>query len=342
MKMNMKKMLGMEKDNIAGLDVGSSSVKMVRLSKTDGNYAVKWAEAAEIGDGVITAIKDCLKSCDPKDRLAACSLSGPEVVVRDFRFPLLPKDEIASAVQFEAAQVSPFDIEQAEVDYKLMPRSNEHISGVLVAAKKSQIVNKCQTAKDAGLDCVLVGVDGLEILNCFTELEGNKPGSTTAILNVGYNYSNLIISGGDGLPFIRDINYAGKIITEKLAHEMNISIETLRVILGDNRKVESQQAFHNSLAAACMELTDAIFETIRYCTVNRKTEQIEKIYVCGGFSQTPGFIELLNDRLPASAVLWNPFDKIAWPVERESCRVIQKHGPSFAVAVGLAMRQFGI
>ncbi|HBG28254.1 MAG: hypothetical protein A2Y10_09695 [Planctomycetes bacterium GWF2_41_51] len=343
MKTNFKRMFGLVEENVAGLDIGSSAVKMVQLSRENDCYSARYAAVVPIDNSVesksvLNAISGCVKSSDQK--LAACSLSGPDVVVRDFRFPLLPQDEIESAIQFEAAQVSPFDIEQAEFDYQLMPQTNEHISGVLVAAKKNQIEHKCGLSKDAGLECVLMGVDGLEILNCFTELEGKKTDGTTAILNVGYHFSNLIISDDTNPPFIRDINYAGKIITDKIAQEMGVSAETMKFILAENRIVESQKAFNISLAKACEALIEAVLESTRYCSINSKNTNIKKIHLCGGFSQTSGFIELLNSKLSAKVVLWNPFEKIKLPQEQESRNVIEKNGPSLAVAAGLAMKQF--
>ncbi|OQA92843.1 MAG: Competence protein A [Elusimicrobia bacterium ADurb.Bin231] len=344
MKFNYKKMLGLN-GGITGLDIGSSAVKVVQLTKQDGCYWATYAAVEKIENSsdhgsVIDAIKKCIEPCEEK--LAACSVSGPEIVVRDFRFPLLPQDEIESAIRFEAAQVSPFDIEQAEFDYKLMPQTNEHISGFLVAAKKSKIERKLDIASEAGVECVLMGVDGLEILNCFTEVEGVRENEAIAILNIGYNFTNLIISDCDSTPFIRDINYAGKIIIDKIAKITGISSETLKIVIEENRINESKKEFNEYLSSACDELIESILESIRFFTINRKMSQIRTIYICGGFSKVSGIGEILNNRLPAQTLVWNPFEKINLPQEKEYQDVIHKYGSSLAPAAGLAMRQFYI
>jgi len=70
--------------------------------------------------------------------------------------------------------------------------------------------------------------------------------------------------------------------------------------------------------------------------------QIRTIYICGGFSKVSGIGEILNNRLPAQTLVWNPFEKINLPQEKEYQDVIHKYGSSLAPAAGLAMRQFYI
>ena len=84
-------------------------------------------------------------------------------------------------------------------------------------------------------------------------------------------------------------------------------------------------------------ITD-VTKTLRFYTTHKKSTVIEKVFVCGGFSLVPGFVELLDERLPSSAELWNPFDSIRCETESQCEDVITKNGPAMAIAAGLAMR----
>jgi type IV pilus assembly protein PilM len=93
------------------------------------SYTVEAAAIAEIATSddinqrkinTIRAIHECLKSTGTRRKLAVCGVSGPEVAVRDFEFPLLDAEEIPGAVRLEASQVCPFNIDDGAVDYQLI------------------------------------------------------------------------------------------------------------------------------------------------------------------------------------------------------------------------------
>ena len=93
-----------------------------------------------------------------------------------------------------------------------------------------------------------------------------------------------------------------------------------------------------SLAKACHKLIVDVTDTLRYYAAQEKSTAVEKIFVCGGFALVKGFVELLDNQLPAKAVLWNPFDKIRCDAGQNYRDILQKNGPAMAVAAGLAMR----
>ena len=346
--MDWKRLLNLEETQVLGLDIGSSAVKIVQLRKDDAGYVVTAAGIADIANGTETnqkhkeintvrAISECLQSTGVQMRPAVCGVCGPEVAVRYFKFPLLPAEEVQGAVLLEAAQVCPFNIDDSAVDYQLMPDGEDSVCGVLVAATNKLIERKRQLAKGACLDCVLMDVDGLALLNCFSECEKAEAGQTTAILNVGSSYTTLAIMGANALPFIRDIAYAGEAIVKEIATEKGVSMEAVKkTLLGPLGGPEVE--FGDSLEKACQKLIVDVTETLRYYTAQEKSAIVEKIFVCDGFALVRGFVELLDSRLPARTVLWNPFDKIRCDVGQNCRDILQKNGPAMAVAAGLAMR----
>jgi type IV pilus assembly protein PilM len=270
--------------------------------------------------------------------------------MRDFEFPLLSTEEIAGAVLLEASQVCPFNAAHSAVNYQLIPNADTHASGtsgddkakgILVAATNTLIATKIQLAKEARLKCVLMDVDGLALLNCFNGLangsEESRASQTTAILNVGGSYTTLAIMDDNGWPFIRDMTYAGDDIVKQIAAENDTSVETVKGILfGNSTSVDLEH--NDSLEKACRKLVADIAETLRYYSAQAKSSNVDKLFVCGGFALARGFVELLNTRLGAEVVLWNPLDKMSCDVNRQCRDIIAKTGPAMAVAAGLAMR----
>jgi type IV pilus assembly protein PilM len=350
MNLNWRRLLNLEETQVLGLDIGSSAVKIVQLRKDDIGYIVTAAGIVSIASGTETnqkqqeintvgAISECLQSSGVQTRLVVCGVCGPEVAVRYFKFPLMPPEEVHGAVLLEAAQVCPFSIDDSAVDYQLMPDGEDGICGVLVAATNRTIERKRRLAKDASLNCVLMDVDGLALLNCFGEYEKAGTNRTTAILNVGSSNTTLAIMGANALPFIRDIAYAGNTIIKEIAAEKGVSIEAVKKSLFGCENPEGPEIdLDDSLEKACQKLIVDVTETLRYYTAQEKSAIVEKIFVCDSFAQVKGFVKLLDSRLPARVVLWNPFDKIRCDTGQECRDILQKNGPAMAVAAGLAMR----
>jgi type IV pilus assembly protein PilM len=363
--LNLKRSINLRKDVILGLDIGSSAVKIVALQKSDVGYSATAMGIREIAAGegdptlqkdgkmgtqdddnrrrikTVRAIRECFEQTKIKTKMAVCGVSGPEVAVRDFEFPPLSAEDIEAAVQLEASQVCPFSAADSAVDYHLIPNGDDKTKGVLVAATNTLISNKVQLAKEARLNCILMDVDGLALLNCFNNLanghEKFETNQTIAILNVGGSLTTLAIMDNKGWPFIRDMTYAGNDILAQIAANNDTSVVTVKGILSGDSATD-ERGFRDGLEKASQKLIADVGETLRYYSAQSLSSNVEKLFVCGGFALVRGFVELLNSRLGVEAVLWNPFDKIKCNANRRFEDISAKAGPAMAVAAGLAMR----
>lgn len=334
---------------VFGLDIGSSSVNAIQLSKKGKKWVIKAAGRAGIAPSqeendqtnTVSAISQCLKSTGIRTRKAVCGISGPEVAVRDFQFPSLSREEIESAIHYEAAQVCPFNADDATVDFQLIDRSKDDVRGILVAATNELIKNKTELAKKASVDCVLMDVDGLALLNCLSESEDIAE-QTVAVLSVGYSYTTLAILGsrdGPALPFIRNVSYAGNDIVKAIATENDMSEDAVREMLfGGKNATEQPNAFEASFEKACDKLIVDVTDTLRYYTAQDKSSFVEKIFMCGGFAMIEGLVDLLDRHLPSKVVLWNPLEKLLCVANKSCEKILREDGPAMAVAAGLAMR----
>ena len=190
------------KKPVVGLDIGSTSVKMVSMSANGDGRHVTAATMSAIDSAqdenspsqksVIAAIEECLRSSRggiSRNSNFVFGLSGPKVKVSSFNFASLTLEEVANAVMLEAAQICPFDIRSSIVDYQLIetdksdsdgPRKKRKVypstTGVLAVAAKEVISEKQRLAEEGLLKCVLMDSDGLALLNCLGEYIGVKGG----------------------------------------------------------------------------------------------------------------------------------------------------------------------
>jgi len=351
---DLKHLLRIAPREVLGLDVGSSAVKIVQLRKKDNSFAVTAAGIVEIDraektaqdDGedanTVSAITQCLESTQIQTRFAVCGVCGPEVAVRYFNFPALPAAEVEGAVLLEASQVCPFNVDDGAVDYQLIPDGDGNMRGVFVAATNKLIEGKgrlVQSASLESLETVLMDVDGLALLNCLAQYQQGQGGRTAAVLNVGSAYTNLAIVGENGLPFVRDIAYAGDDIVNEISSETGSPTDAVRKTLaGADDSNQNKLQIDDGLARACQKLISDINKTLRYYTAQEKSAAVEQVFVSGGFALVKGFVEALDSRLGAKVLLWNPFDKMRCDAGNDCREMLQKTGPALAVAAGLAMR----
>jgi type IV pilus assembly protein PilM len=352
MNARWKRLLGFSHEDVLGLDIGSSSVRMVQLARDNDGYSVVAAAISDIeltgGDSaareanVVKAVQRCVSLARTRARWAVCSVSGPEVAVRHFKFPPMKTEELDSAVHLEASQVCPFNVDDGVVEYQIIPNGSaeEAVAGVLVAATNHVINKKASIVEKASLNCVLMDVDGLALLNCLAEnRKGAGQMASAAILDVGASCTTLSVMSENNLPFVRTVPYAGNDIVNQIAKDNNVSPDIVKKdIYGSTRPTIPPESLQPSLENACQKLVSDVAETLRYHSAQAKSLPVDQILVCGGFGMVRGFVDILNRHLPVRTILWNPFDTMKCSVGRQCLDVIQVNGPAMAVAAGLAMR----
>jgi Tfp pilus assembly PilM family ATPase len=197
-------------------------------------------------------------------------------------------------------------------------------------------------AKKARLDCGLMDVEGLALLNCFKETESPPDNHGTAILNIGARETTVAVEGNNGWPFVRSLNYAGDSIIKAIAAENDATPDAVKAAFAGEPK-DLPAAMRESFERACDRLVGDITKTVRYYGAQERSFDIHKMLVCGGFALFGDLVKLLGKQVPMEVVLWNPFEKMRLQVVRSHRGVLMKNilrrsGPAMAVAAGLAMR----
>ena len=340
---------GMLNHKLVGLDIGSSWVRYVHLEKSNGHFELvslgqSRIQSSEQGDSppdsvFIQAIRNCLKKSEMQNTLVVCGARGSDVAVRYFSLPSISAEEARPAIVLEASQVCPFGGESYIVDYQLIGQGQESLRGFLVATTRKLVNRQKKLIRAASLKPVLMDVDGLAVLNCFTRLNKNQQPATTAILNLGSSYTTLAILNEQGIPSVRDMNYAGSDIIEQIAEDNDLSEEVVEgYLFGDNSAGISPSEFSTSFARASHKLMQDVAETIRYSMAKGQSTVVDRILLCGGFALVDGFADLIGNYFAGEVVLWNPLSEIRILDESRYGETAKKYGSAFAVATGLAMR----
>jgi type IV pilus assembly protein PilM len=331
----------------AGLDIGSSSVKLVKGMWRNRKFTVTAACLFELPPtspsqqadeaSITQAVRQCLNTAALKTPYVVCAQSGPEVVTRPFRFPLIPPDALSKAVELEAQQMSPFDMDQSIVAFQTIRSSSDGHQGFWVVAMRDALERTLQRVHNAGGKVMLMDVEGLAAMNCLCRCIPQESNPCRALLHLGNRYITVMILGEDGIPFIRDLTYAGSHILASIRQQTALEEGAVRSALfgqAEAVKPDFSAALKNA-AARC--LTD-INDTLRYYVTQNPDCQIKKLYLSGGWAMSRPFTELLAGALAVETEVFHPFRFLPMQLPAAQEALLKTAGPAFTVAAGLAMR----
>ena len=197
--------------NLVGLDIGSSSIKVVELKdlgKGRGfhlvNASVQSLSPEAIVDGaimdsglVVEALQQCFSARNIKASDCAIALSGHSVIIKRISLPVMSEEELAESIQWEAEQYIPFDVEDVNIAYQILKGTNLAGDGnmdvLLVAAKKDKINDYTAVVGQAGKNAALVDVDVFALQNAFEMNYEIDSGQTCALANIGANVTNVAV-----------------------------------------------------------------------------------------------------------------------------------------------------
>lgn len=323
-----------------GLDIGTSSVKLIKLKFLKEGFELTDFNLEPISkpEDLSAAIKKITARLDLKK--VNLSVSGPAAVIRYLSFPRMQQEELRQALKFEASKHIPFSVDQVNLDAFILKQdaADNKMLVLLAAVKKELVAQRLKLMEDCLLEANTLDIDSLALVNAFnfnySGSDGLK-GKTVALLNIGAATTNLNIIE-DGLPLMsRDINLAGNNFTQKLMGVFGLGYaqaENLKV----NPPKEEAEKISQAVEAVATILAGEIRTSFDYYE-SQSAASVAKIFLSGGMSLFAGLKDMLANLLSIEVQHWNPLKKIALAQNLDAALTGIISG-QFAVAVGLAMR----
>ena len=337
--------------DIFGLDIGSSSVKALQLRDAGGTPRLTALGMASlppdaITDGsikdaptVIEAIRSAVSKSGIKARETAIAISGRELIIKKVQIPEVPAREVHDVVQLEAEHHIPFAIDEVFLDYHTVGQHGGVMDLILVAVKKSKVLEYASVVSEAGFEPSIVDVDGFALGNQF---ELNFPDERTeavALIDIGASTMKTNVVRGGATIFARDIPFGGNNYTQAIAQQLKIPFEQAEAAkLGRDVGVR-WEAVVPALEAVSRELSLEVQRTFDYFASTAESERIGRIVLAGGCSLLPGLNDYLASNWGIPVELSRPFARIG--VDPAYGEEVNAAGPALAVAVGLGLRRPG-
>ncbi len=344
-----------KKKSVAGLDIGSSSVKMVELEGKGNSYSLAGLGFENLPDEAIidgqimelNAVSDVIQKVCANHNIKAervvTGVSGHSVIIKNIVLPPMSDDELEESIDWHAEEHVPYDLADVSLDYQVTGRTSESTQVLIAACKRERIDNVRQAIQLAGKEPAVIDVDTFALQNCYELNYQPDESHVVTLLNIGASTMNVNIVKGNRSLFSRDITVGGSQFTDVLQRSLGLSFQQAEAVKrGVTNAVEGveeksiEPLMSNVTEIVAMEIQKT-FDFYRATTEDNQTV-VQKILISGGGSKLQGLASDLSARLELPVEVLNPFRNITVNESKFDRVYLNEIMPEMAVAVGLAMR----
>lgn len=357
----------LKQNNFLGLDIGTSSIKIVELSYRGGrcflvNYG--WADVSgfqlqqsdsarffSAKNEIRDITEKLLKKMHPKSKSVYVSIAGYNGLLALVDMPNVKDEDLEESVKFEAVKYIPSSLDEVFISWDVVFRQPlesdiledinlkndeqkkaENTMEILLAAVPKQEVFKMENiVKNLGLE---VEAMELENFSLARSLVKNDLG-TFIIVDIGSRLVNVILVQKGVIKASRSLNTGGYEITSAIAEGMKISKTK-----AESMKKQKGDFFLSSESLIVIPTLEMIIEEVKRMINIFKAKNagasINSIILSGGGIKMKGLDRFLSNSLGLRVEVVDPFSGIQY--DESLSPYIKEIGPSFAVAVGLALR----
>lgn len=351
-------------DGVFGLDVGSSSVKMIQLKKEDGKVILQTYGELSIGPyhnlavgqsatltppELQTILADLIKEANVTTKVGGISIPVKESLMVSVTVPDLPDTDLSEVIPLEARKFVPVPIAEVILDWWVVPKNKSEEIDAEQEAKKNKTV-EMQNVMVVAIhkDTIKQYEDlstALTLEPKFVEIEtfsamrsvlSNELGAV-AVVDLGASSTKVAVVDYGVVRMSHTVPKGGQDITMSISHSLNLPFgkaEEVKREIGLLEKVGS-----GNLKPTVSPTVEFIFAEVNRVLANfeqKSNRAISKVILIGGGAALPGLLPIVQGHLSQPVEVGLPFDRVVAPTFLDP--VLKEVGPSFAVAIGLALR----
>jgi type IV pilus assembly protein PilM len=340
--------------SVIGLDIGSSSIKIVQLSLVGNTITMDTYGAIALGpydnklvgedatlspEKTLAALVELLKDCGSTASDIAVAIPTNSAFFKEIEVPeAITNEEMPTVIMSLARQVIPLPIQDVVIDSFVLPqdiRAKEAIKQdkkeiMLVAVTKESIKSKEDLIKSANLK---VDFSEIESFSTVRSIYAHEK-SPLVILDLGSRFTKVYIVHEGVLAFVSRIEYGGSVLTQSLMNAGNISFKEARLLKHriSLSGIKDEEVFMRSHFENIMKPLESIINQYE----KTSSQAIDRIVLCGGGAEFINIKQYTEERLQIPVDICNPFLRIAIPHSIHQSLI--PIAPEFTIASGLALR----
>ncbi len=345
---------GKKASTLLGVDISSTSVKILQLSAVGNsyrveNYVIRSLPANSVVEKNISdidAVGECIGAAvsilKPSVKDAAVAVAGSAVITKTIEMnAALTDSEMENQIVVEADQYIPYPLDEVSIDFErqqLSERNPELVEVLLAACRRENVDSRVTALEIGGLTAKVVDIEAYAIERAYTllvEQLGSDEDQTVAIVDIGSMMTTLNVILQGKTIYTREQMFGGNALSEEVQRRFGLSAveaETAmkRGGLPEEYELEILGPFKETVVQQVSQTLQFFFSSSHY-------NEVDHILLAGGVAAIEGLADLVQESLSTPVTVANPFDglQIGSKVNES---MLENDAPSLLIAAGLAMR----
>ena len=355
-KMGLFGFLGKKSSAVLGLDITSSSVKLIELSRSGNRYRVESYMVRPLPpnavveknisdpEAVADTIRKVVAQAKPKTDDAACAVAGSSVITKIIEMPEgLDDQAMETQITLEADQYIPYPLEEVALDFQVLGPSETatgQVDVLLAACRQENVESRQQVIEEAGLHAKIIDVEVFALERAFklisSQIEATDD-QIVAVADIGATMLTLSVLVDGRTVYTREQLFGGRQVTEEIQRRYGLSMEEAGLAkkqggLPEDYESEILEPFKEALIQQVSRSLQFFFSSSQY-------NFVDLLVLSGGVAAMEGLGEEVEEKLGIPTKVANPFAEMSVS-NKVNGPALANDSPAMMVAVGLALRSF--
>ena len=340
---------------LMGVDISSTSVKLLELSVKNGRYWVESYGLSPLIDGsvveknilnvenVADALERAMNIANPQSSNAAIAVPTSMVIHKVIEMDAdMTDDEREVQIRMDAEQYIPFPLDEVSLDFEVLPEklnSPNRVNVLLVATRTENVDSRVEVLDLVGVEPKIADVESYALERSFEVFSDTLPigVNLVCILDIGHTMTTLSVMQNGKIIYTREQVFGGKQLTQDVQNRYGLSFDEAGRAKKDRTLPDDYES------EVLMPFLDAVVQqaarSLQFFFSSSQFNEIDHILLAGGNANIPGLQKLMQQKLGYRVTVANPFLQMGFSPQID-LRKIENDAPSLLVACGLALRSF--
>ena len=343
-------------DTLLGIDISSTSVKLLALSRQGARYrveayaveplpanAVIEKNIAEL-DAVGQALSRVLIKARTRLRNVAVAVAGSAVITKTIEMDAgLCDDDMENQLKIEADRYIPFPLDEVAIDFEVQgasARNPERVDVLLAACRKENVEVREAALALAGLTARVVDVEAHALERSFGLLANQSvlpKDRLVAVVDIGATMTTLSVLHHGRIIYTREQLFGGRQLTEDIQRRYGLTLEQAGL-------AKKQGGLPDDYVSAVLQpfreaLVQQVSRSLQFFFAGGQSDAIDHILLVGGTASIYGLERLIEERLGTPTQVANPFAGMTLSA-KVNAAALASDAPAMMIACGLALRSF--
>lgn len=344
-------------NTLLGIDISSTSVKLLELSRSGNRYRVEAYAVEPLPpnavveknivelEGVGQALQRVVARVKVNGKQAAVAVSGSAVITKSIEMESgLSDDELENQLKIEADQYIPYPLEEVAIDFEVQgpaARTPGRVEVLLAACRKENVEIREAALALAGLTAKVVDVEAYALERSYgllaPMLAGAQGELTVAVVDIGATMTTLSVLHNGRTIYTREQLFGGRQLTEEIQRRYGLSVEEAGLAkkqggLPDDYDSEVLQPFKEAVV-------QQVSRSLQFFFAAGQFHDVDYILLAGGTASLPGLDRLIQQKIGTQTLVANPFADMSLS-NKVNAGALASDAPALMIACGLAMRSF--